>query len=67
MTSPLCLLDGHQFALVAGVGRFSGRSFSICAQCGSFEHLADFNEHNAAGHAEMTRQPEKGGKDGVHR
>ena len=29
MTSPLCMLNGHEFALVDGVGKFAGRTFSI--------------------------------------
>lgn len=55
MTSPTCALSGHFFGDVEGVGRFAGRTFSICAQCGDFEHEADHYEHRKAAYEEMSK------------
>lgn len=66
MTSGICILNSHQFVPTEGVGRFKGRTFSICAECGDFEHAADREEHRVAADAEMTRQM-NGGQRGVSR
>ncbi len=66
MTSPACILSGHQYAPAEGVGKFAGRTFSICAQCGAFEHAADREEHRVAAYAEMNEMM-MGGRRGVSR
>ena len=51
----VCKITDVTGATVDGVKKFAGRTFSICTQCGAFEHDRDRAEHHAAASSEMVR------------